>query len=77
MASICTYFAGRSNTTICDFVCDTEKEVLNDLPTTTHPGKNNFANFDSCVPIGCTATTKRNGEIIGFLLFSDGWVEVK
>ena len=33
MASMCTFFAGRANTTICEFVTDTEDEVLNDLPT--------------------------------------------
>lgn len=77
MSSICTYFAGRANTTICEFVADTEDEVLNDLPTTTHSGRNNFAHFTSCVSIGSTATTKRGDEIIGFILFSDGWQEVK
>ena len=77
MSSMCTFFAGRANTTICEFVTDTEDEVLNDLPTTTHPGRNNFAHFTNCVPIGSQATTKRGDEIIGFILFSDGWTEVK
>ena len=30
MSSMCTYCAGRANTTICEFVADTEDEVLND-----------------------------------------------
>lgn len=51
MTSICTYFAGRANTTICEFVADIEDVVLNDLSTTTHPGRNNFAHFTSCVLI--------------------------
>ena len=32
---LCTYFAGRANTTICEFVCDTVEELMNDASTTT------------------------------------------
>ena len=31
---LCTYFAGRANTNICEFVCDTVEELMNDAPTT-------------------------------------------
>ena len=39
---LCTYFAGRANTTICEFVCDTVEELMNDAPTTTKKGTGNF-----------------------------------
>ena len=73
---LCTYFAGRANTTICEFVADTVEELMNDAPTTTKKGTGNFSHFTQCVPIGSTCTVGNGGSTKVFMLFSDGWQEV-
>ena len=73
---LCTYFSGRANTNICEFVCDTVDELMNDAPTTTKKGTGNFSEFTHYVPIGSTCTVGNGGNTKVFMLFSDGWQEV-
>ena len=75
MSGLCTYFAGRANTTIMEFVADEISEVQ-DLPTTTTHGKGVFENYKQCAPMGSTCTVGNNGDTKVFMLFSNGWQEV-
>lgn len=75
MAGLCTYFAGRANTTIMEFVADEISEVQ-DLPTTTTYGKGVFEAYKQTAPMGSTCTVGNNGDTKVFMLFSNGWQEV-
>ena len=55
MSGLCTYFAGRANTTIMEFVADEISEVQ-DLPTTTTYGKGVFEAYKQTAPMGSTCT---------------------
>lgn len=73
MAGLCTYFAGRANTSIMEFVCDEISEVQ-DLPTTTNHGKGAFENYKQTAPIGSTCIVGNNGgKLLVYMLFSFGW----
>ena len=75
MSGLCTYFAGRANTTIMEFVADEISEVQ-DLPTTTTYGKGVFEAYKQTAPMGSTCTVGNNGDMKVFMLFSNGWQEV-
>lgn len=75
MSGLCTYFAGRANTTIMEFVADEISEVQ-DLPTTTTYGKGVFEAYKQTAPMGSTCTVGNNGDTKVFMLFSNGWQEV-
>ena len=75
MAGLCTYFAGRANTTIMEFVADEISEVQ-DLPTTTTYGKGVFEAYKQTAPMGSSCTVGNNGDTKVFMLFSNGWQEV-
>lgn len=75
MAGLCTYFAGRANTTIMEFVADEISEVQ-DLPTTTTYGKGVFEAYKQTAPMGSTCIVGNNGDTKVFMLFSNGWQEV-
>jgi hypothetical protein len=76
MAGLCTYFAGRANTSIMEFCCDEESEVQ-DLPTTTEHGKGVFENYKQCAPMGSTCLVGNDGgELLVYMLFSFGWKKI-
>ena len=76
MSGLCTYFAGRANTTIMEFVADEISEVQ-DLPTTTTYGKGVFEAYKQTAPMGSTCTVgKPDGDVRVYMLFSFGWKEI-
>ena len=76
MSGLCTYFAGRANTTIMEFVADEISEVQ-DLPTTTTYGKGVFEAYKQTAPMGSTCTDcNPDGDVKVYMLFSFGWKEI-
>ncbi len=76
MSGLCTYFAGRANTTIMEFVADEISEVQ-DLPTTTTYGKGVFEAYKQTAPMGSTCTVgNQGGDVKIYMLFSFGWKEI-
>ena len=77
MALICSKFGEHMNVTICELVCDTVDELLNDAPTTTKKGTGGFEHFDHTIPIGSIATVgNEQGDLLIFELFSFGWKQI-
>ena len=76
MAGLCTYFAGRANTSIMEFVADEISEVQ-DLPTTTAHGKGVFEAYKQTAPMGSICTVGNpDGDVKIYMLFSFGWKEI-
>ena len=79
MAGICIRYADRPNTAICEFCVDTVEEVQL-LPTTTKKASGKFAddtNFKMYPPIGSTCVVGNgDGDILYFMLFSNGWKQM-
>ena len=76
MSGLCTYFAGRANTTIMEFVADEISEVQ-DLPTTTSHGKGVFEVYKQTAPMGSICTVgNQGGDVKIYMLFSFGWKEI-
>lgn len=76
MAGLCTYFAGRANTSIMEFVADEISEVQ-DLPTTTTHGKGVFEAYKQTAPMGSICTVGNpDADVKIYMLFSFGWKEI-
>ena len=73
MALQCTKFGERYNTTLCEFVVDSEDDIKY-LPTTTKNGSGEFEHFNHTCPIGSITTVgNEGGELLVYELFSFGW----
>lgn len=77
MSGIITEYRGKCNANIASIVCDTEKELLEDAPTTTKIGSGVFKDYNFTIPIGSQGIVKTDSGVVGYLLFSDGWTPVK
>lgn len=72
MAGICANAGNNANVPLLEFYCDTKAE-LNDLPTMTSAGKNDFAVY-RYAPMGSSCVVGNGtGSLEVYILFSDGW----
>jgi hypothetical protein len=75
MAGRCIRRLDKANTSIKEFVCDSEEDIKN-LPTMTTAGKEDFYGYERA-PMGSTCIVgNEGGDVLIYMLFSFGWKQI-